>query len=347
MKRIAPRSILAIGVLLVAAAPLQAADTIKKISGGTINGSIKSIDKNEVVLEKTTGATETVKVDDIDAIFFDGEPPMLKSVRSSAASGAYTYALATLDKFDAAAVTRPEIQQDVQFYKAYCHARVALASGEKLEDAGTEMLAFVNANPTSFHAYTANELVGDLLMALGKPGPAQKYYGELATAPFPALKMKAGILNGKALIAQKKYAEAQKSFADVVQLADQEKGKTAGAEDEKVAAILGNADCLANEGKVDDAIKQVQDVIKGLDPENEPLQAEANLTLGNCYVKKEATKDAILAFLHVDIVYPSQTQARIAALRQLAVLWEKLGKADRSAAATQTLKDLASGGSNQ
>ncbi|HEY5313248.1 MAG TPA: hypothetical protein VIK18_12045, partial [Pirellulales bacterium] len=157
-------------------------------------------------------------------------------------------------------------------------------------------------------------------------------------------KMRAGILNGKALVAQKKYPEAQKAFADVVLLADQQ--KTPAAADEKVAALLGTADCLANEGKVDEGIKQVQDVIKGLDPENEPLQAEAFLTLGACYVKKHATKDALLAYLHVDIVYPSQTQAHIAALRQLAVLWNELGKADRSAQASQTLKELANGDGN-
>lgn len=344
MKRHGLRLVLVLGVML-AGGSLHAADTIKKISGGTVNGTIKSIGKNEVVLEKTTGASETVPVNDIEMIFFDGEPTPMRSVRTAAASGAYTYALTTLEKLDAASITRPEVQQDAQFYKAYCHARMALTSGENLLDAGKEMLTFVTANPTSFHFYTANELVGDLLMAVDKPDLAQKYYGELATAPFPELKMKAGILNGKALAAQKKYPDAQKAFADVIALADQQKSPT--AENDKVAAKLGNADCLAGEGKVDDAIKQVQEVIKGLDPENEPLQAEAFLTLGNCYMKKKATKDALLAFLHVDIVYPSQTQAHIAALKQLALLWNELGKADRSAAATQQLKELAGGGSNR
>jgi tetratricopeptide (TPR) repeat protein len=333
-------------VLLAAGAPVWAADTIKKLSGGTVNGSIESIGKTEVVLKKTAGLDETLPVNDIDVIFFDGEPPLLKSVRSSAASGAYTHALSTLDKLGASAITRPEIQQEVLYYRALCHARMALASGvnKSLLDAGTEMVGFVTAYPTSFHAFAANELVGDLLMAVDKPELAQKYYGEVAGAPFPDLKMRAGILNGKALVAQKKYAEAQKAFADVVQLAEQQ--KTPAAENEKVAAILGTADCLANEGKVDEGIKQVQDIIKGLDPENEPLQAEAFLTLGGCYLKKHATKDALLAYLHVDIVYPSQTQAHIAALRQLAVLWHELGKDDRSAQATQTLKELANGGAN-
>jgi tetratricopeptide (TPR) repeat protein len=342
MKRRALCLTLGFSLLLAGSATVRAADTIKKISGGTVNGSIESIGKTEVVLKKTTGADETVPVNDIDVIFFDGEPPLLKSVRSSAASGAYTHALATLDKLDASTVTRPEIQQELQFYRAYCHARVALASDANLLEAGKEMLAFVSANPTSYHALAANELVGDLLMAVDKPDLAQKYYGEVAAAPFPDMKMRAGILNGKALVAQKKYAEAQKAFADVVQLADQQ--KTPAAEDQKVAAILGTADCLAKEGKVDEGIKQVQDVIKGLDPENEPLQAEAFLTLGGCYLKKKATKDALLAYLHVDIVYPSQTQAHITALRHLAVLWNELGKADRSAQATQMLKELANGG---
>jgi tetratricopeptide (TPR) repeat protein len=220
---------------------------------------------------------------------------------------------------------------------------MALASGNNLQEAGKEMLNFVTANPSSFHALAANELVGDLLMAVDKPEPAQKYYAELASAPFPDMKMKAGILNGKALIALKKYPDAEKAFAEVIQLASQQKAPA--GENEKVVATLGNADCLASEGKMDDAIKQVQGVIKGLDPENEELQAQAFLTLGNCYLKKpNSDKDALLAFLHVDIVYPSQTQAHITALRHLAVLWNKLGKADRSAQATQMLNELANGG---
>jgi tetratricopeptide (TPR) repeat protein len=346
MKRRAMPFILGLAALLAATTSLRAADTIKKLSGGTVNGTIKSIGKTEVVIDKTAGAADTIPVNDIDVIFFDGEPPAMKSVRSSTASGAYTYALSTLEKIDSSTLTRPEVQQDVHFYRALCHARMALASNTKLQDAGTEMLAFVNANPSSFHALAANELVGDLLMALDKPELAQKYYAEVAAAPFPDLKMKAGILNGRALVAQKKYPEAEKAFADVIQLASQQKSPA--GENEKVIATLGNADCLANEGKVDEAIKQVQAVIKGLDPENEPLQADAFLTLGNCYLKQpSAKKDALLAFLHVDIVYPSQTQAHIAALRHLAVLWNDLGKPDRSAAATETLKDLASGNANQ
>ncbi|HEY5311240.1 MAG TPA: hypothetical protein VIK18_01930, partial [Pirellulales bacterium] len=190
MKRRALHLTLGLTLLLAASASTRAADTIKKLSGGTVNGTIESIGKTEVVLKKTTGADETVPVNDIDVIYFDGEPPLLKSVRSSAASGAYTHALNTLEKFDASSITRPEIQQDVQYYRALCHARMALVSGvsQSLLDAGKEMLGFVSTNPTSYHALAANELVGDLLMAVDKPDLAQKYYGEVAAAPFPDMK---------------------------------------------------------------------------------------------------------------------------------------------------------------
>jgi hypothetical protein len=321
----------------------DAADTIKRISGPSLNGTIKSIGKSEVTIEKQSGSSDTVPVNDIEAIYFDGEPGPLKSVRSSVASGAYTNALNTLDRIDPASATRSEVQEELQFFRAYCHARKAMLSNDAhgLKDAGTEMVKFVNEHPSSYHGFAANETVVELLLAIKNPEAAQKFYDDLATAPFPEYKMKAGVYKGRALAAQKKYAEAQQAFAGVITLADQHKGPH--ADTEKFHAAMGQADCLANEGKVDDAIKLVEGAIKNLDPENDPLQAQAFLTLGECYLKKPSDKDALLAFLHVDILYPGQIQARAAALKEEAVLWTKLGKPDRANQANQALADQASG----
>ena len=116
-------------------------------------------------------------------------------------------------------------------------------------------------------------------------------------------------------------------------------GKEA-AESQKLAAQLGKATCLAATGEPDAGIKLVQEVIDKAEPEDADLNARAYVTLGNCYRQKEgATKDALLAFLHVDLLYNRDREAHAEALWNLARLWNELGKPERALQATQLLKD--------
>jgi predicted negative regulator of RcsB-dependent stress response len=336
----------ALAVSLALCSSASAVDTVKKVSGGTINGTLKSIGKTEVSIEKTGSSTaETVPVNDVEVIFFEGEPPQLKLVRSSVANGAYANALTTLEKIDASNVRRPEITQDMQYYKALSQARLALGGGANAADAGKAMLSFVTANPNNYHILAANEVLGDLLVALGKYDAAQTYYSALEQSPFPDYKMRAGVATGRALAAQGKFADALKSFDGVLALADSNKSTV--ATQQRFAATLGKAMCLANENKPDEGIKLVEEVITGLGAEDTALQAQAYVTLGNCYLKKpDSKKQALLAFLHVDVLFFSQPQAHAEALKQLAVLWNDLGKPERALQATQLLKERYAGGAS-
>lgn len=342
MKKFCIASFVAAG-LLAAASGSHAADTVKKLSGGSVQGTIKTIGRNEVSIELRTGTSETIPTSDIESIVFDGEPPTMRNARSSAERGSYSAALASLEKLDVSG-GRPELQQDIQYYKALCHAGQALASGDKLVDAGKEMVGFVTQYPDSYHSLAANEKVGDLLVAVGKPDLAMNYYNELLKSPSAEAKLRGGVALGRALTAQKKYAEALASFDGVLKLAEQQ--QTPAAMQQKFAATLGKATCLANENKADEGVTLVEGVINQLPAEDSTLQAQAYLTLGDCYLKKpDAKKQALLAFLHIDVLYPNQVQAESAALRQLAMLWNELGKPDRAADATQRASQLkASGG---
>jgi tetratricopeptide (TPR) repeat protein len=329
-------------VILLASSGTRAADTVKKISGGTINGSIQSLGKSEVVIEKQAGGTETVPITDVETITFDNEPTRLRSVRSSAASGAYTNAINTINQIDASSITRNEIIEDLQFYKAYCEAKKALDTGGSVTEPGQLMRAFVTEHPTSYHAYVANELLGDLLVAANRPELAVPYYAELGSSPFPEYKMRSGVAQGKALLAQRKFSEAQTAFDGVLQLAAQQKGPA--VDHQRLLATLGKAACVAEGGSPDDGIKMIEEVINATTPEDAAIQAQAYVTMGDCYLKKpDAKKQALLAFLHVDVLYPSQQHAEAAALKQLAVLWKDLNKPDRAQDALQRLSQLPGG----
>jgi tetratricopeptide (TPR) repeat protein len=327
----------AAGLILGLAVPCAADDTIRLRPVGTAKGTISSMTPTEITLDMAAGQKKQFAVNDVDAVLFDGEPPEIKLVRSQIGNGNFEQALTMLEKIDATKITRPEVKQDLQFYKALCRARLALAGAGDVREAGSQMRAFVNANPTNYHYLQAAEILGDLFAAVGVLDRAYEQYAIVEKAPWPEYKMRAGVAKGRVLTSQKKYTEALAAFDAVLKLTGD--GKEA-AENQKLAAQLGKAMCLAATGEPDAGIKLVQEVIDKAEPEDADINARAYVTLGNCYRQKEgATKDALLAYLHVDLLYNRDREAHAEALWNLARLWNELGKPERALEATQLLKD--------
>lgn len=324
-------------VLLVGGNTLFALDSVRRVGGAAVSGTVQAATKNEVRIDKTVGGSETIPINEVEAIFYDGEPPNLRLVRTAVANGAFANALATLDKIDPATATKPEHKSEMQFYRAYCLARLALGGGAKVDEAGKLMFDFVSQNPDSYHTYMANEALGDLFVASGKFDDARRYYGVLEQSSFPEFKMRANVAIGRALLTQGKPADAQAAFDAA--LAAAQGVNSPGAETQRFAATLGKAACQAEQGQADEGIKSVETVIQGLNPEAADLNAQAYVTLGRCYEKKGEKKAALLAYLHVDTLFFSHPQSHVEALRRLAALWNEFGKPERAVQAAQTLKD--------
>ena len=90
-------------------------------------------------------------------------------------------------------VQRDFIKQDIEFYQAYCAAKLALSGEGQIIDAGRQLNSFVHNYPNNFHYLDACEMMGDLLMASGRFESAEKQYAELAKAPWPDYKMRAAV----------------------------------------------------------------------------------------------------------------------------------------------------------
>jgi tetratricopeptide (TPR) repeat protein len=230
---------------------------------------------------------------------------------------------------------RKEVQQDYDFYLAYCAAKLALSGEGEIKEAGPKMLAWVNANPTSFHYYEACQILGDLLLALHRYDQAAVYYGKLADSPFPELKMRAGVATGRALLIEKKVAEAEKAFDGV--LAVNASGDQADLQ--RLCATLGKARCAVEAGKADGVIKTVEDLIAKTDSTNADVMATAYNTLGAAYKKAGKNKEALMAYLHVDVLYADSADAHAEALANLIDLWIAMGQPDRANKARRTLKE--------
>ncbi len=313
---------------------LVASDKIKVIDGKQSSGTIKEISPTELMIE--LGATKKrFAVNEVETVSFDAEPSDLTQARNAVRAGRFEDALALLEKIAVGSLNRDEIVQDVEFYKALASARLALAGSGSKADAGKKLLAFEKAHKTSFHYFETCEALGDLLAALNKFDQAESFYAKLGSAPWPDYKMRAGVLAGRALVGQQESARALARFEEV--LATETTGKE--ADRQKLAATLGKAAALVGGGKSDDAIKSVEAIIAKADPENVELHARAYNILGNAYRGAGKKKEALLAFLHVDLLYSKFPDQHAEALANLTTLWTEVDKADRAAQARSVLKE--------
>ena len=238
-----------------------------------------------------------------------------------------------MQRIDRSKISRDLIREDIEFYEAYCGAQLALGGNGDITDAGRKLNEFVREHPKSFHYLEAVETMGDLLMASDKFAAAQRQYAELAKAPWPDYKMRAGVLLGRTLAAQDKHDLAIKEYDAVLATS----GNDAAAKEQKLSASLGKAVSLAATNQLDEAVGLVEQMILDTDPEQKELQARAYNALGDSYQRAGRTKDALLAYLHVDVLYSTVPDAHAEALSHLATLWDAVGQSARARAARQSL----------
>jgi len=333
MKRRYPLLVLAGWMALASGAAAQF-DTIKTVSG-VKRGRVKSISPAEVVIE-VNAVDESVKANEIITIFYRDEPSALYTAKTNVTNGAYENGLEQLDRIEPADATRPEIQADLAFYKAYCTAQLALGGSARLDEAINAMSAFAATYArTSYHYLQAYEALGNLYAAAGRFAEAEKAFDMVARAPFPDCRMRAGVAIGRARLAQGKLPEAQQAFDAVLAMEANDDLTRA----QRRAATLGKARCVAAAGNAAAAIKVVREIIANADPEDVDLHARAYNTLGDAYRKAGNDKEALMAFLHVDLIYHNVPEAHAEALANLNDLWTKFRKTERAVRCRQLLQE--------
>jgi tetratricopeptide (TPR) repeat protein len=332
--RVAANAVAFAACIFLVGAPAYAQNDRIRLWSGTETGEITRTTPLEVTIKRGS-AEKTVPVSEIRSVVFGGEPSELTQARVNADNGGYKLAQSALEKIDTKTIKNALIRQDVEFYKAYVSAKLALLGDKPIAEAGREMYSFVNSAKNSFHLLQATEMLGDLLVATGKYSDAQRQYDVLAKTPWPSYKMRAAVLTGRALQAEKKHPEALQQFNAALSLKDD----SAEGKRQNLAAQLGKAVSLSATGKVEEGVKVVEQVIAQANPEDKELNARAYNALGNCYEQAGQTKPALFAYLHTDLLYSGVPEAHAEALSRLANLWEKIGQPTQARQARETLQE--------
>ncbi|NDC54237.1 MAG: hypothetical protein EBZ74_08050 [Planctomycetia bacterium] len=268
---------------------------------------------------------------------FGGEPQSLRAARSLLARGRAADALEEVAKVEATELDGADqlLLDEMDFVKAAAAGRAALASGADPKEAGRLVAEFLAKHAKSHHVYDMQQLLGDLLARAGKADAALAAYATLAKGPA-AFKVRSAAAKAGMLFDQQKFAEALTEFDAALAI---DAGDDAGAE-QKRAAQLGKARCLAKLGKNDDAVALVQGIIGQADPEEKELLGRAYNVLGSAYrAAGDRDQDAVIAYLTVDLVYNGSPDNHAEALAHLAELWEKAKNPERARECRKQLLD--------
>ena len=234
---------LAFAAALLVANGTRAADRVKLLQGSTSTGEITEISPNSVTIVLGS-KPKKIAVNEVDTVRFDAEPNDLTQARIAVRAGRFDDAQTMLEKIDTADFKRPEVGEDVEYYKAVVAARLALGGNGSKADAGRLLLAFEKAHKNSHHYYELCELIGDMFAGVASnksAESAEKYYGKLAEAPWPDYKMRSAVLGGRLLVGQKKYDEAAAKFDAAIAI----DGDGKEVDRQRLAATLGKASALA------------------------------------------------------------------------------------------------------
>lgn len=314
---------------------VSAADVIEQ-RGQTakISGQVTKVTKDKVTIKPAKGDEKEIPTNEIISIDWEGEPSSLQSSRLQENNGKLTsaaegYTKAAVDGKDASEF----IKSDIEYFGVRVLAKMAITDPSKIPDALTKLGAFQTKHSDSRHYYEATGFLVDLNLAKGDAAAARSASEALAKSPGNDQKMSAKLALARISILEKKIPEAQKEFEEVAA------SPAAGpVEQTRVQeAKLGLAHCYQLQNKFDEAIKLLDEVIAQCPPEDSRVQAEAYVRQGDCYQGAGKNKDALLAYLHVDVLFSSEKTVHPEALFHLAKLWAIVQQPDRANEAADKL----------
>lgn len=325
--------------LLAIAASAPAIDVVVKRDGTREGGKISASSKTEVTVTKQVGGNSTIPVNEIDFIEWDGAPATMALGRASLAAGQLDTAEKQLGQAltESAGSDNTGLRGDLDFLLAKTLALRALADSSKAADAAAKLKAYLSSNRDHYRLYDAQLLMGDVSLAAGDYPAAIAAYTSLGTAPWKDFQMAAQIGQGRVLLAQGDVAGAKREFDAVASVSVDSPAQKS----RRLEGLLGQARCLQAQQQYQPAVEILDQVIDQASAVDTRIQAEAYVRQGEAYSSLGGSpKDAIMAYLHVDVIPTLSKEADLHAesLFHLSRLWKLAGQEERARDAAETLR---------
>lgn len=332
-KSIKPVLLAAVTVVIGSAGTAFAVDQVTRRSDRvTFRGEITAMSIESITIGLSNGQTQVIPVSDILSVRFDMEPSLLAQAQSNERSGALDVAL---EKFKSVQKeyngNDKRVIADIEFLIARTMVKQALADPEKVPAAIAAIRKFREENKSNFRYFEALLLESSLAT-----GPdAQALLKEVQMSPVRGYQLEAGVRLGQLLLNGDDAEAALKAFQEVIdQSAEDPSSSTA-----QFDGLLGKAECQQKQGRTDEAIATLDGIISRASESQSQTLARAWILKGDCFRAQNLPKDALMAYLHVDVLYPSEPAAHAEALYHLTSLWAPAGHQDRSDEAMARLSE--------
>lgn len=308
---------------------------------GTRSGEVDSFSKDAVafVYEGKDKEKKTIELPSEQVVWlqFGDEPLALAAARVELQVGNYEEALDKIGEIEEADVKTDLIAYEIEWDRAFATMQQAFADAGKLTSAASMMKKFIENAPEHYRYYEANALLADAAMALNKPADAAKYYAALDNAKSETFKARGKVGLAQVAYANAEYDDAKRLFTEAAQL------ETLDAQLEglnvRVIARIGLAKTLAAQKQGKEALTTLETLLAETPNTATRQQATIYNALGEVYAGEDRAQEAIVAYLHVDLLYPAARTERVKALKALAGLWRQVGRNDRAVETIATLRD--------
>ena len=325
----------ALAGLLLLSGTAQAADVLTlvpgaatKAPGNQLRGTVVAETPTEVKFKPTAGPEQSIPIDQVDSIAYEGQPASLGLAETRLNNGDLAGAVELFKKAAAEASGKPTVAQAAAFGALAAQADQAMGSPAKAAEVAGLLDAFIKANPAGRHLGPALEAMAKLDLVRGEADKADASAAALARLPWAA--DRAAVLRAEVLGRKGQHDQAVAALDKI--LAWAEKGSPKAR-----AAMLSKSKALAGLKKFDEAETLVRAVIDQSPAEDAAVQAVARNTLGDCLRAAGRPKDALFAYLQTDILFDKDKEQHPRALYEIAQLWRVLKRDDR---ADETLERL-------
>ena len=271
-----------------------------------------------------------VPTDQIASIRYDGQSANFQLGESREATGQLAEA-AELFKKSAMSDTasRPFPHQAALFREASVLGDLAMIEPDRTKEARDKLNQFIRLYPASRHIGPAREALARLQIGTGDFAGADASIAALAKMPRGG--ERSAVLRTKLLAQQGKHQEAITEMDRLI--ASSPKGS-----ERQRAARLAKAESLAATKKYKEAEALVREVILENPAEDAASQAPAYNTLGDCLRAANRHKDALIAYLHTDMLYSKDREEHPRALHGITTAYRQLKQDARADEYAQRLK---------
>ncbi len=265
---------------------------------------------------------------------FDQEPLQLSQARSNERTALDT----AIEKYKAVQGeyngADKRLVTELKFLIARAEVKLAMADPTQTESALTSIRTFRSSEKANFRYLEATLLEAMLTAASGNPDAAKVLLQEIRTSPVPGFQLQAGVQLGRLLLNAGDASGALAAFDEVVQQSTDASMKSAHFD-----GLLGRALCFQKQDKTTEALAVIDEVLAKVSESDTRVLAEAYLHKGECLRQQNQAKAALMAYLHVDVLYSSEPAEHAQSLYFLSELWGPAGHQDRADEAASRLRE--------